>query len=194
MLGKIYRQEGKEKGVAALVDLARHPSSASFIARKLARHFVADEPPQALVAQLARSFHETGGDLAALARVLVISELAWSAPATKLRTPQEFLIAAFRALGRKPDFGQIAGPLGVMGQPLWQPSGPDGYPDSNAAWATPEGIKTRIDVAAQLGRQAAGSVADPRTLVEEVLGPLASAQTRQAVARAESSRRRSHCC
>lgn len=73
-----------------------------------------------------------------------------------------------------------------MGQPLWQSSGPDGYPDTNAAWATPEGIKTRIDVAAQLGRQAAGSVADPRALVEEVLGPLASAQTRQAVARAES--------
>ena len=75
---------------------------------------------------------------------------------------------------------------GVMGQQLWQPSGPDGYPDTNAAWATPEGIKTRIDVAAQLGRQAAGSVADPRALVEQVLGPLASPQTRQAVARAES--------
>jgi uncharacterized protein (DUF1800 family) len=186
LLGKVYRQEGKEKGLAALADLARHPSTAAFVAHKLARHFIADEPPQALVAELARVFRETGGDLAALSRALVTSELAWSAPATKLRTPQEFLVAALRALGRKPDFGQIAGPLGVMGQPFWQPSGPDGYPDGNAAWATPEGIKTRIDVAAQLGRQAAGSVADPRQLVEEVLGPLASAQTRQAVARAES--------
>lgn len=186
LLGKVYRQEGKEMGMAALADLARHPSTASFIARKLARHFVADDPPQALVAELARVFRETGGDLAALSRTLVTSELAATAPATKLRTPQEFLIATFRALGRKPDFGQVAGPLGVMGQQLWQPSGPDGYPDTNAAWATPEGIKTRIDVAAQLGRQAAGSVADPRALVEEVLGPLASAQTRQAVARAES--------
>ncbi|KUL95446.1 hypothetical protein DK26_09875 [Bosea sp. WAO] len=186
LLGKVYRQEGKEKGMAALADLARHPSAAGFIAHKLARHFVADEPPQALVAELTRVFRETGGDLAALARALAMSDLAWSAPTTKLRTPQEFLIAAFRALGRKPDFGQIAGALGVMGQPLWQPGGPDGYPDSNAAWATPEGIKTRIDVAAQLGRQAAGSVADPRLLVEEVLGPLASPQTRQAVARAES--------
>lgn len=186
LLGKVYRQEGKEMGLAALADLARHPSTANFIARKLARHFVADEPPQALVAELARSFRETGGDLAALLRTLVTSELAASAPATKLRTPQEFLVASFRALGRRPDFGQIAGPLGVMGQQLWQPSGPDGYPDTNAAWATPEGIKTRIDVAAQLGRQAAGSVADPRALVEEVLGPLASPQTRQAVGRAES--------
>lgn len=186
LLGKVYRQEGKEKGMAALADLARHPSTASFIARKLARHFVADEPPQALVAELARVFRETGGDLAALSRTLVTSELAVAALATKLRTPQEFLLASFRALGRKPDFGQIAGPLGVMGQPLWQPSGPDGYPDTNAAWVTPEGIKTRIDVAAQLGRQAAGSVADPRALVEEVVGPLASPQTRQAVARAES--------
>lgn len=186
LLGKVYRQAGKEKGMAALADLARHPSTAGFIAHKLARHFVADEPPQALVAELARVFRETGGDLAALARALAMSDLAWSAPATKLRTPQEFLIAAFRALGRKPDFGQIAGPLGVMGQPFWQSSGPDGYPDGNAAWATPEGIKTRIDVAAQLGRQAAGSVADPRQLLEEVLGQLASPQTKQAVARAES--------
>ena len=172
--------------MAALADLARHPSTAAFIARKLARHFVADEPPQALVAELARVFRDTGGDLAALSRALVTSDLAWSAPATKLRTPQEFLIAAFRALGRKPDFGQIAGPLIAMGQPLWQPSGPDGYPDTNEAWATPEGIKTRVDVAAALGRQMAGSVADPRVLAEEVLGPLASAETQQAVARAES--------
>lgn len=186
LLGKVYRQEGKEKGMAALADLARHPSTAAFIAGKLARHFVADEPPQALLAELARVFRETGGDLAALSRALVTSELAWSAPATKLRTPQEFLIAAFRALGRKPDFGQIAGPLIAMGQPLWQPSGPDGYPDGNDAWATPEGIKTRVDVAAALGRQMAGSIADPRLLAEEVLGPLASAETRQAVARAES--------
>lgn len=186
LLGRIYRQEGREKGLAALADLARHPRTAEFIARKLARHFVADEPPKGLIETLARVFRETEGDLAAVSRALLESEIAWSAPATKIRTPQDFLIAAFRALGRKPDFGQIGGPLIAMGQPFWQPSGPDGYPDTNEAWATPEGIKTRVDVAAALGRQAAGAIADPRALAEEVLGPLASAETSQAVARAES--------
>jgi uncharacterized protein (DUF1800 family) len=73
-----------------------------------------------------------------------------------------------------------------MGQPFWQPSGPNGYPDTNAAWASAEGIKTRIDVAAGWGRQAAGNVPDPRALTEDILGPLASPETRQTVARAES--------
>ena len=73
-----------------------------------------------------------------------------------------------------------------MGQALWQPGGPNGYPDTNEAWASPEGIKTRIDVAAGWGRQAAGSIADPRPWAEDVFGPLLAPETRQAVARAES--------
>ena len=81
---------------------------------------------------------------------------------------------------------EIIGPAGVMGQPFWQPSGPNGYADDNAAWASAEGLKTRVDVAAGWGRQAAGSVADPRVLCEDVLGPLLSPETKQAVARAES--------
>lgn len=186
LLGKQYGQPGKAQGLAALTDLAHHPATADFIARKLARHFVADEPPAALVAKLSEVFRRTDGDLAAVSLALLQSDEAWGAEPTKIRSPQEFLIAACRAFGRKPDFGQILGPLGVMGQPFWQPSGPNGYPDTNDAWASAEGIKTRIDVAAGWGRQAAGSVPDPRALTEEILGPLASAETRQAVARAES--------
>ncbi len=186
LLGKTYDQRGKAKGIAALTDLAHHPATARFIAFKLARHFVADRPSPELVSGLARVFTETGGDLAAVSRALIGSNEAWSVPATKMRSPQEFMIAAYRALGRKPDSGQIIGPLGVMGQPFWQPSGPNGYPDIGEAWASAEGLKTRVDVAAGWGRQAAGTVADPRALTQEILGPLASAETRQAVARAES--------
>lgn len=186
LLGRSYDQPGKAQGLAALNDLARHPATADFIAFKLARHFVADAPPPGLVDLLAQIFRRTEGDLAAVSRALIESDEAWGAEQTKMRSPQEFLIASFRALGRKPDFGQIVGPLTAMGQMLWQPSGPNGYPDGNESWATPEGIKTRIDVAAGWGRQAAGSTPDPRLLVDQALGPLASAETRQAVARAES--------
>lgn len=186
LLGKSYDLPGKAKGLAALRDLAHHPATADFIALKLVRHFVADMPPSALVADLASVFRKTEGDLAAVSRALLTSDQSWNAPATKMRSPQEFLIAAYRAAGHKPNFGQIIGPLGVMGQPFWQPGGPNGYPDSNDAWASAEGIKTRIDVAAGWGRQAAGSVPDPRALAEEILGPAMSAETRQAVARAES--------
>lgn len=186
LLGKPYGQPGKEKGLAALTDLARHPATADFIAIKLVRHFVADEPPPALVRELSAVLRKTEGDLAAVSRALVESDAAWSAEPTKIRTPQEFLLAAFRALGRKAEFGQIVGPLNAMGQPFWQPAGPNGYPDGNEAWASPEGIKTRIDVAAGWGRQAAASVPDPRALTEDILGPLLSPETRQAVARADS--------
>ncbi len=186
LLGKPYGQPGKEKGLAALTDLARHPATADFIAIKLVRHFVADEPPPALVRELSAVFRKTEGDLAAVSRALIESDVAWSAEPSKIRTPQEFLLAAFRALGRKAEFGQIVGPLNAMGQPFWQPAGPNGYPDGNEAWASPEGIKTRIDVAAGWGRQAAASVPDPRALTEDILGPLLSPETRQAVARADS--------
>ena len=186
LLGKPYGQPGKDKGLQALGDLARHPATAEFIAIKLVRHFVSDEPPPGLVRDIAAVFRRTEGDLAAVSRALVEHDDAWRAEPTKIRSPQEFLIASYRALGRKPDSGQIIGPLGVMGQALWQPGGPNGYPDTNEAWASPEGIKTRIDVAAGWGRQAAGSIAYPRPWAEDVFGPLLAPETRQAVARAES--------
>jgi uncharacterized protein (DUF1800 family) len=186
LLGKTYDQAGRARGVAALTDLAHHPATARFVSFKLARHFVADEPSPKLVSQLEQAFTRSDGDLAVVAKTLLESDEAWNAEATKIRSPQEFLLAAYRAYGRKPDFGQVIGPLGVMGQPFWQPSGPNGYPDTNQAWASAEGIKTRIDVAANWARQAAGTVSDPRAAAEVVLGPLLSPETRQAVARAES--------
>lgn len=186
LLGRRYDQPGKAQGVAALTDLARHPATAKFIATKLARHFVADAPPRALVEKLASVFRQSSGDLPSVYRTLIEDDAAWRAPASKIRSPQEFLLASYRALGRKPDFGQIIGPAGVMGQPFWQPSGPNGYADDNAAWASAEGLKTRVDVAAGWGRQAAGSVADPRVLSDDILGSLLSPETKQAVARAES--------
>lgn len=186
LLGRRYGQPGKEKGLAALRDLAHHPATADFIALKLARHFVADRPPPALVSHLSQVFRRTEGDLSAVSRALIESDAAWAAEPSKIRSPQEFLIASYRALGRRPNAGQVLGPLGAMGQPFWQPPGPNGYPDSNAAWASAEGVKTRVDVAAGWGRQAAGGAPDPRRLSEDILGPLLSPQTRQAVARAES--------
>ena len=186
LLGKRYSQPGEEQGRAAFRDLTRHPATAEFIATKLIRHFVADHPPQALVGVIADVFRKTEGNLGAVSRALISSDAAWTAEPTKIRSPQEFLMAAYRALGRTPDAGQIMGPLGVMGQPFWQPSGPNGYPDSNEAWASPEGIKTRIDVSAGWGRQAGASVQDPRAFADEALGPLLTPETRQAVGRAES--------
>src|SRR6185369_9825191 len=85
VMGKIYDAAGVAQGEAVLADIARHPSTAKFIAGKFARHFVADEPPPALVARLQDTFTKTDGDLRALTLALVESDEAWKGPLTKLR-------------------------------------------------------------------------------------------------------------
>src|SRR4051794_20497780 len=92
LLGRTYEPTGLAQGEAALADIARHPSTANFIATKFVRHFVADEPPPALVARLRDVFIKTDGDLKALATALVDSDEAWKAPLTKMRSPYDFLV------------------------------------------------------------------------------------------------------
>jgi uncharacterized protein (DUF1800 family) len=186
LLGKLYEDTGVTQGEAALADIARHPSTARFITTKFARHFVADDPPSALVARLEGVFRETDGDLGALALALVDADEAWQAPLTKLRTPYEYLVATGRLLAWIPDDpGRTLGGLNTLGQPLWTPAGPNGFPDSNAAWAAPEGMKLRLDIAAQIASRIADSV-DPRDLLEVVAADAASTETRQTIERAES--------
>ena len=186
VLGKTYAAGGVEQGEAVLSDIARHPSTAKFIATKFARHFVADDPPPALVAQLQGVFTRTEGDLKALALALVDSDDAWRAPVTKLRSPYEFLVATGRLLARVPeDPGPYLGGLNVLGQPLWSPAGPNGFPDTNAAWAAPEGMKLRLDIAAQVASRVSNNI-DPRDLVEVALADAVSTDTRQTIDRAES--------
>jgi uncharacterized protein (DUF1800 family) len=186
LLGKIYADAGVAQGEAALADIARHPSTAKFIATKFARHFVADEPPPALVARLQEVFGKSDGDLKALATTLLDSDEAWQAPQTKIRSPYEFLVATGRLLTQIPDDpSRYLGGLNLLGQPLWSPAGPNGFPDTNAAWAAPEGMKLRLDIAAQVASRLADNV-DPRDLLELVAAGAASDETRRTIERAES--------
>jgi uncharacterized protein (DUF1800 family) len=188
LLGKTYENTGVAQGEAALADLARHPATAKFIATKFARHFVADDPPPALVARLQEAFGKSDGDLKALATALLDSDQAWQMPMTKMRSPYEFLVAIGRLLGagRVPeDPGRFLGGLNLLGQPLWSPAGPNGFPDSNAAWAAPEGMKLRLDISAQVASRI-GETIDPRDLLELVAADAASTETRRTIERAES--------
>ena len=186
LLGKTYEPTGLAQGEAALADIARHPSTANFIATKFVRHFVADDPPPALVARLRDVFVKTDGDLKALAMALVDSDEAWQAPLTKMRSPYDFLVASGRLLARVPeDPSRYLNGLNLLGQPLWSPAGPNGFPDTNAAWAAPEGMKLRLDIAAQIGSRL-GSNIDPLDLLEFAAADAASIETRRAVERAES--------
>src|SRR3954452_20875084 len=121
-MGKTYEDTGVAQGEAALADLARHPSTATFLATKFARHFVADDPPAALVARLCDVFAKSDGDLKALALALLDSDEAWQTPMTKMRSPYEFLVAIGRLVGRgkvPEDPSRTLGGLNLLGQPLW---------------------------------------------------------------------------
>jgi uncharacterized protein (DUF1800 family) len=169
-----------------LADIARHAATAKFIATKFVRHFIADDPPPALVARLTDVFAKSEGDLRQLATALVDSDEAWKAPMTKVRSPYEFLVAGGRLLAQIPgDPGRYLNGLNVLGQPLWSPSGPNGFPDTNAVWAAPEGMKLRLDISAQVASRLADTI-DPRDLLELVAADAASPETRRTVERAES--------
>ncbi len=184
VLGKSYADNGLDQGRAVLADLARHPATAQHIGEKLARHFVADDPPPALVAKLAKTFLDTEGDLKEVARTLVTAEESWGTPRHKLKPPAEWIAGVIRLTGTTADIpiGRIMNAQVALGAPLWRPPAPNGYADIEAAWI--DGLPRRIDIATEFAGRAAH--AEPLDLLENKLGPLASVQTRETVARAES--------
>jgi uncharacterized protein (DUF1800 family) len=184
VIGRTYPEGGVEQGRAVLADLARHPATARHVANKLARAFVADAPPPALVDALTKRFLDTGGDLKAVARTLVSAPESWAAPRTKLKPPGTWFVSALRAIGiTPPDIRPVIQAQNLLGEPLWRPPAPKGFSDDSAAWM--DGISERIDVANQLAGRVAALV-DPEAAVDTALGPLASAETRQTITRAAS--------
>jgi uncharacterized protein (DUF1800 family) len=184
VLGKHYADTGLDQGRTVLADLARHPATAQHVAEKLARHFVADQPPPALVAKLAKTFLDTDGDLKQVTRTLVTADESWIASRQKLKPPAEWIAGVIRLTGTAADIpiGRIMNAQVALGAPLWRPPAPNGYSDVEAGWI--DGIPRRIDIATEFAARAPR--AEPLELLENGLGPLASAQTRETVARAES--------
>jgi uncharacterized protein (DUF1800 family) len=183
VMGKSYRDTGVEQGRAVLADLARHPATAKHIAFKLARHFVADDPPPALVARLEQRFNETEGDLWEVSKALVAAPESWSEERVKIKRPSEWTVAYLRAARFTGDVRAMVAATNRLGEPLWRPPAPRGFPDENAAWL--DGLSHRLDIANNFA-QRNGDRLDAAEMVETALGPLASEETRRAVARAES--------
>ena len=170
---------------ALLLDLSRHPSTARFIATKLARHFVADAPDVALVEQLARAFGESDGDLATVYRALIDAPQAWQPAAIKLKTPEEFVVSSARLLrlgerivARAPDAGMAA-----MGQRLHVAPSPAGWPDQAEEWLGPAAVWQRVEWASRLADRM-GPMVDARALAQASLGPLLGQASRQQIERA----------
>ena len=183
VLDKTYPDDGVEQGRAVLADLARHPAVAHPYRHQARRHFVADEPPPELVERLARVFRDTEGNLKETAKALVTADEAWASEQSKLKRPCEWVVAMVRAASARSDPERFVRGQALLGEPLWRPSAPKGFPDDEGNWI--DGIGQRLDIANNFAERIAERT-DPREIVDTALGPLASAETRQAVARAES--------
>ncbi len=185
VLGKSYAENGFEQGRDVLRNLAGHPATAAHIATKLVTHFVADKPLKPLVDRLASRFRETNGDLKEVTRTLLTAPEVWNTPPGKLKKPGEWTVAAMRATGIDLKDGQhLMNTQKMLGEPLWQPPAPKGFPDDSAAWM--DGLAQRLDIANQMARLAGNNGMQPDDIVDVALGPLASADTRQTIKRAES--------
>ena len=186
VFGRTYPAGDEAQARAILAAFAASPHTSRHLARKIAAHFVADDPPPALVARLDRAYRSSGGDLALVADTLVGAPESWTPDAAKLKTPYEFLISSHRAVGFVPVDARrdVFGPLGGLGQrPFFAPQ-PNGWSDAAADWGAPDAVVRRIGWA----RAFAGghAPADPSQVADAALGARLSADTAMAVKRAES--------
>ena len=172
-----------------LADLTRHPSTARHIATKLARHFVADDPPAALVQRLAAAFSRSGGDLPAVYAALIDAPEAWQPTLSKLKSPEEFVVSTARLLRQNERQGDRvlarvadAG-IGSMGQRMHAAPSPAGWPDRAEEWLGPEALWQRVEWASRVAERI-GPMTDARQLAQASLGERLSAATKQQIDRA----------
>lgn len=185
ILGKRYAPAGEAQAQAVLEDLAGSAATAQHLATKLARHFAGDAPPAAMVARLKAAYLESGGDLPSVYRAIVASPEAWVAAPLKFKSPWEWSVSCYRALGSKQvQPGAVVGLLNQLGQPVWKPGQPIGYDDVAASWAGPDAVMRRVEAAERLAARAPQT--DVRALAAELFPAAMTAATSQPNARAES--------
>ncbi|MBM3461059.1 MAG: DUF1800 domain-containing protein [Armatimonadetes bacterium] len=189
---------GAEEGERLLRYLATHPTTCEFIARKLCRRFVSDDPPRALVYRVASAFQGSGGDIPTALRELALSpEFArrsvWRA---KVKSPLELAVSAVRAVDAEVrDPALLAAEIEGMGQALYKCAPPTGYPDTGQAWLSPGSFLKRVSFAADFADGLGRGVRVPlepflalksadrveRVLVERLLDNEAAAATRHSL-------------
>ncbi|CAN5124360.1 DUF1800 family protein [soil metagenome] len=186
VLGKTYPEGEEGQGEAILRDLANRPETARRLARKIAVHFVSDDPPASLVGKLEEAWKSSHGDLSVVARALIAAPESWTPQPTKIKTPYEFIVSTHRALGTRPQRPQpLQQALIAMGQPAFSAPSPEGWPDTAADWAGPDALVKRLDWSRTVADLAAPS-SDPNAVAAAALGARLGERTRLAVSRAES--------
>lgn len=181
VLGQSYgRKASLENIEAVLRDLARHPATARHVAEKLCRHFISDHPDPQLIAAVETAYLETDGELLTVYQALLTHPASWKGRAEKVKRPVDYMATALRALEigdstlsrtRENELRNILyAPLQVMGQPWEAPNGPDGWPEDNAHWITPQFMAARLQWALAAPQALRRALPDPRDFAQTALG------------------------
>jgi uncharacterized protein (DUF1800 family) len=170
VLGKNIKANGEKEGLQVLEMLARHPSTARFISRKLAMRFVSDDPPQALVDRMSATFLKSDGDIREVLQTMLASPEFWAPQRyrVKVKTPLEFVASAIRATGADvTDAMPLVQTLNKMGMPLYQQQPPTGYSMKAESWVNSAALLNRMNFALTL---ASGKMAGTSFDAHRVLG------------------------
>jgi hypothetical protein len=163
-MGKKIHAGGMKDGEEVLDMLSKHPSTAKFISTKLARRFVSDTPPPALVTRMVASFQKSGGDIREVMRTMIYSPEFWSRDAyrAKVKTPYELVVSSVRALGTDVDTPMpLVQWVGRIGEPLYQCQPPTGYSDKAETWVNSGALLNRLNFSLALaGNKVRGSRSD----------------------------------
>jgi hypothetical protein len=184
VLGKKIHAGGMKDGEQVIDLLVHHPSTTKFISTKLARRFVSDNPPPALVSRMAETFQSSDGDIKAVLHTMIWSPEFWSRESyrAKIKTPFELVVSAVRALGTDVDTPMpLVQWVGRIGEPLYQCQPPTGYSDKADAWVNTGALLNRLNYSLAL---AGNKMRGARTDVASLLGVEPSADPKAALDRA----------
>jgi uncharacterized protein (DUF1800 family) len=184
VLGKKIHAGGMKDGEQVIDLLVHHPSTAKFISTKLARRFVSDNPPPALVARMSETFKSSDGDIRAVMHTMIYSPEFWTRDAyrAKIKTPVEFVASTVRALGADVDTPMpLVQWVGRIGEPLYQCQPPTGYSDKAEAWVNTGALLNRLNFSLAL---AGNKVRGSRTDVSALLGTETASDSKQVLDRA----------
>src|SRR5262249_37182292 len=169
VLGKKIHSGGMKDGEQVIELLAHNPSTARFISTKLARRFVSDTPPPALVARMADTFGSSDGDIRAVLKTMIYSPEFWTREAyrSKIKTPFELVVSTARALGTDVDTPMpLVQWTSRIGEPLYLCQPPTGYSDKADAWVNTGALLNRLNYSLALaGNKVRGSHSDAPTIL-----------------------------
>ncbi|HYL85381.1 MAG TPA: DUF1800 domain-containing protein [Candidatus Angelobacter sp.] len=184
VLGKKIHSGGMKDGEQVIDMLVHHPSTAKFISTKLARRFVSDTPPPALVSRMAETFQSSDGDIRVVLKTMIWSPEFWSRETyrAKIKTPFELVVTAARALGTDVDTPMpLVQWVGRIGEPIYQCQPPTGYSDKAETWVNTGALLNRLNYSLAL---AGNRMRGARTDVASLLGVDAAAEPKAALDRA----------